>query len=214
MASTPSPCGSDGTGGAPRGAFPEGHALNRFSNRRELTSVPGCNFAPTVGSRTEDRSPFPSNRAMASGPTRPDQCSLFVLTCQAHCRIAPATAFAPAAIMACPTGADVAEPVDAGDLKSSAPRGVRVRVPPSAPAHPSRKSPCTVSAARRRLHGTSGGPTGGPRLVPVGSMMSVSPSLPEPYLTRIGKSKQNFSVCPFPSRRPFSSRIRLTMTTA
>ena len=30
--------------------------------------------------------------------------------------------------------ADVAEPVDAGDLKSSAQMGVRVRVPPSAPA--------------------------------------------------------------------------------
>src|SRR4051812_36208795 len=62
---------------------------------------------------------------MARGATRPPICSTFVPERQ--------PAFAARAIMACHGGADVAEPVDAGDLKSPAPRGVRVRVPPSAP---------------------------------------------------------------------------------
>src|SRR4051812_21304308 len=62
---------------------------------------------------------------MARGATRPRLCSTYVLHRQ--------PAFAARAIMACHGGADVAEPVDAGDLKSPAPRGVRVRVPPSAP---------------------------------------------------------------------------------
>jgi hypothetical protein len=87
--------------------------------------VPGCLRAGRWPRRLSPARPLPPNRALARGATRHRMCSTYVPTCQA--------AFASRAIMACHGGADVAEPVDAGDLKSPAPRGVRVRVPPSAP---------------------------------------------------------------------------------
>lgn len=62
------------------------------------------------------------------------------------------SAFAAGAIMPCHGGADVAEPVDAGDLKSPAPRGVRVRVPPSAPEWKVQvAAPCRYQVSRGRL---------------------------------------------------------------
>src|SRR4051812_41780843 len=98
-----------------------------------------------LGLRARARSAFPPRRPWAQRATRPCLCSTSVPTCQA--------AFAPAAIMACVGRADVAEPVDAGDLKSPAPRGVRVRLPPSAPALRSGDQALLEGGSRAQLLG-------------------------------------------------------------
>jgi hypothetical protein len=99
-------------------------------------TFPDDHFAPTVGFAGLRPSAIP-----AAPPTgqESDSASVYVPHMFRPVKPDPTRAersdrpFARPAIMACPGGADVAEPVDAGDLKSPAPRGVRVRVPPSAP---------------------------------------------------------------------------------
>jgi hypothetical protein len=77
------PHGPGGTGCTPVRANRRGDMFSdRLFDRRELIRS-RMYFAPTVGFPACAARPFPPNRAMASGATRPRSCSTYVPACQA-----------------------------------------------------------------------------------------------------------------------------------